>query len=103
MFVACIIGFPLGALLAISRFVDDVFGASNVDQQIRFSNRVIGTELHNPDFVKLAQAFGARGLKAPPDTIQESLNEAISYNQPTIIEVKMPVLPSPARITPRTA
>ena len=84
-------------------FVDDVFGASNVDQQIRFSNRVIGTELHNPDFVKLAQAFGARGLKATPDTIQASLNEAISYNQPTIIEVKMPVLPSPARITPRTA
>ena len=84
-------------------FVDDVFGASNVDQQIRFGNRVIGTELHNPDFVKLAQAFGAKGLKATPDTIQASLNEAISYNQPTVIAVKMPILASPARIEPRTA
>ena len=53
--------------------------------------------------VVTALRFGAKGIKATPDTIQASLNEAISYNQPTVIEVKMPVLASPARITPRTA
>ena len=39
------------------------YGASYRDQHRRFGGRLVGTELHNPDFVKLAESFGARGMK----------------------------------------
>jgi thiamine pyrophosphate-dependent acetolactate synthase large subunit-like protein len=33
-------------------------------QKEHYGNRIIASELHNPDFVKLAEAFGAQGLRA---------------------------------------
>ena len=44
-------------------FNNESLGASFADQQGRFGGRVIGTRLHNPDFVKLAEAYGAQGIK----------------------------------------
>ncbi|MEE8443628.1 MAG: thiamine pyrophosphate-dependent enzyme [Dehalococcoidia bacterium] len=67
------------------------FGASNRDQQTRFGGRVVGTELHNPDFVKLAESFGARGIKAASlDEVPAAIEEAIAGDRPTIVEVETP-------------
>lgn len=67
------------------------YGASNRDQHIRFGGRVVGTELYNPDFVKLAESFGARGIRvAEMDNTPAAIKEAIAGDQPTIIEVETP-------------
>ncbi|MBI4201113.1 MAG: hypothetical protein HY531_02340, partial [Chloroflexi bacterium] len=69
------------------------FGASNRDQRGRFHGRVIGTELHNPDFVKLARSFGARGIKAETlDEVPSAIKRALAAKKPTLVEVEMPDL-----------
>ena len=44
-------------------FVDGAFGASNNDQRTRYQGRVVGTNIHNPNFAQVAEAFGAKGMR----------------------------------------
>ena len=46
-------------------FNDGAFGNVRRIQQERFGNRLIGSDLTNPDFVRFAESFGAEG-SAPP-------------------------------------
>ena len=41
-------------------FNNNAFGNVRRDQRERFGGRVLGADLHNPDFLKLADAFGVR-------------------------------------------
>lgn len=84
-------------------FADGAFGASKNDQLTRFQGRVVGTEFHNPDFVRIAEAFGAKGLRAEPDSVGNALEEAIVANRPTVIEVPIPTLVPPFQIPPRAS
>jgi acetolactate synthase-1/2/3 large subunit len=83
-------------------FADGAFGASNNDQRSRFHGRVVGTQLHNPNFMQVAEAFGAKGLRAEPDQLANALQEAFEANRPTLIEVPIPTLVPPFQIPPRT-
>ena len=75
---------------------DNAYGNSNRDQRERFHGREIGTTLHNPDFAKFAESFGADGVKLSDSTqLAAALPEAIANNRPTVIEVPMDRLPSP--------
>lgn len=77
-------------------FNDNAFGNVMRDQKERFNGRVVGAELHNPDFVKLAEAYGARGLRAEgAPALENALREAIEANAPTLIEVPMEPVESP--------
>ena len=77
-------------------FVDRAFGASLHDQQRRFEGRTIGTLLHNPDFVRVSEAFGARGIKlTSPGELGEALKAALGENQPTVVEVPVPTMTTP--------
>ena len=79
-------------------FNDSAFGNVRRDQSDRFNGRVYGSELHNPDFVKLAESFGARGVrvgKENADELQAALEEALDIDAPTLIEVPMGVMPYP--------
>ena len=77
-------------------FNDNAFGNVMRDQINRFDGRVYGSELHNPDFVKLAEAYGARGVRAHgPDELERSLREALAVDAPTLIEVPVGMMPSP--------
>ncbi len=72
-------------------FNNHAFGSTNRDQHLRFGGRVVGTELHNPDFVRLAESFGARGIKvAEPEDAPAAIKEAIEGDRPTVVEVEMP-------------
>lgn len=82
-------------------FADAAFGASKHDQLTRYRGRVIGTEIHNPNFVQVAEAFGAKGIKADPDGVGKALHEAITAHRPTVIEVPIPTLAPPFQIPPR--
>jgi len=68
-------------------FNDNAYGNVLRAQIEQFDGRVLGTRLHNPDFVKLAEAYGARGVRVQ-DAVQleAALRAAFADTQPTLIE-----------------
>jgi acetolactate synthase-1/2/3 large subunit len=78
-------------------FNDNAYGNVLRDQHDRYGeHREIGSRLHNPDFVKLAEAYGARGVRADsPEKLESALREAIAIDAPTLIEVPVGPMPSP--------
>jgi acetolactate synthase I/II/III large subunit len=65
-------------------------------QQEWFGNRTIASDLVNPDFVKLAQSFGAAGLRVnSPKELRDALRKAFAEPGPTIIEVPVGQMASP--------
>ena len=61
-----------------------------------------GALLHNPDFMKLADAFGVRGMRAKdPLEVGRLVREAIDLDRPALIEVPVGRMPRPAFWPPR--
>jgi acetolactate synthase I/II/III large subunit len=83
---------PLVAIV----FVDGFFGNVRRIQQEHFGNRLIASDLANPDFVKYAESFGAAGRRArDPQELGVALKAAIAAREPTLIEVPVGAMPSP--------
>ncbi|MGI9437641.1 MAG: thiamine pyrophosphate-dependent enzyme [Geminicoccaceae bacterium] len=77
-------------------FNDGAYGNVRRIQKEMFGNRVIATDLVNPDFVKLAESFGATGLEAnTPAALRSALKTAFEQTGPTVIEVRCGEMPSP--------
>ena len=77
-------------------FNDGAFGNVRRIQKEHFGNRLIATDLHNPDFVKLAEAFGALGLSATsPQTLRSALRQSFDHKGPSVIEVRLGEMPNP--------
>ena len=79
-------------------FNNSAYGASQWDQTHRYGRRFIGTDLHNPDFMKLADAFGVRGIRTDVAGLGPSLREALSANVPVLLEVVLPNMMPPFQI-----
>jgi acetolactate synthase-1/2/3 large subunit len=83
---------PLVAIL----FNDGAYGNVRNMQRHDHGNRVIGTDLANPDFIKLADSFGIAGYRAKdPAALRKALETALSRNEPALIEVPVGDLPDP--------
>ncbi len=79
-------------------FRDDRFGNVYRDQQSRPGQHVIGTSLCNPDFVALAESFGASACRVEtPEELEKTIIKSFDNKGPTIIEVPVGELPSPWR------
>lgn len=77
-------------------FADGAFGNVRRIQQERYGNRLIASDLTNPDFVKYAESFGAAAERARnPDELRGALKRAIARREPSLIEVPVGPLPSP--------
>jgi acetolactate synthase-1/2/3 large subunit len=77
-------------------FADGAFGNVRRIQEEMFGNRLIASDLANPDFVKFAESFGAAGRRARgPDELCTALREAFAAREPTLIEVPVGPMPSP--------
>jgi acetolactate synthase I/II/III large subunit len=77
-------------------FADGAFGNVRRIQEERFGNRLIASDLVNPDFVKYAESFGAAGRRArTPRELGSALRESFARREPTLIEVPVGPLPSP--------
>ncbi len=77
-------------------FADNAYGNVKRIQQERYNGRTIASDLTNPDFVKLAESYGALGLRATtPSELRHTLRESFEANRPTIIEVPVDEMPSP--------
>jgi len=77
-------------------FNDGAYGNVRRTQKEMFGNRLIATDLTNPDFVKLAESFGAMGLPATsPETLRTALRQAFDHKGPSVIEVRVGEMPNP--------
>jgi acetolactate synthase I/II/III large subunit len=66
------------------------YGNVRRDQLEQYQGRLIGADLKNPDFVKLAESFGAVGLRAgSPIELEEKLRVALEARAPVLIEVPL--------------
>lgn len=84
---------PLTAIV----FNDGAFGNVRRIQQERFGNRLIASDLANPDFVKFAESFGAAADRArTPEELRGALRRALARRDgPTLIDVPVGAFPSP--------
>ena len=72
-------------------FNNSGYGNVRRDQQDKYHGRLLGVDLRNPDFVKLAESFGALGLRAgSPATLKPMLERALAADAPVVIEVACP-------------
>ena len=63
-----------------------------------------GAELTNPDFMKLADAYGVIGMRAKdPTEVGRLVREAIEKDRPALVEVPVGRMSRPAFFTPRRA
>jgi len=75
---------PLIAII----FTDGHFGNVRRIQKAMYGGRVIASALNNPDFVALARAFGATGMRAnDPQELRGALAAARQIDGPVLIEV----------------
>ncbi|MGH7035968.1 MAG: thiamine pyrophosphate-dependent enzyme, partial [Stellaceae bacterium] len=77
-------------------FNDNAYGNVRRSQVQDYGNRVIASDLTNPDFMKLADSFGIMGLRAAsPEALRQALRKALQSNEPALIEVPVGEMPNP--------
>ncbi len=78
---------PVKVIIMANRYL----GMVRQWQELFFDNRLSGVELQgNPDFVKLAEAYGAKGLYLNSvNDIKKVLNEAILHKGPVVIQANV--------------
>ncbi len=68
----------------VARDLDDAFGGA------------YGTDLHNPDFVRFAESFGAVGMRADdPQELETLIPQALERQAPVVIDVPFGEMPIP--------
>jgi acetolactate synthase-1/2/3 large subunit len=76
----------LGVIILL--FNNNLYGNVRSMQERLYGNRVIATDLHNPDFVKMAHAFGAHGTRVESMyALRSAIREAKGKDLPTLIEI----------------
>jgi acetolactate synthase-1/2/3 large subunit len=71
---------------------DCCYRAIRRGQEQRYDGRIIAADLKNPDFPRLAEAYGATGLRvAAVDELSTALVAAFEAGKPAVIEVPGPV------------
>jgi len=81
-------------------FSDNAFGNVLRMQKELYGGRVIATSLHNPDFARIADDFGAVGMHArDAQELRDELPKAFALKRPVLIEVPVTEMPDPRRFT----
>jgi thiamine pyrophosphate-dependent acetolactate synthase large subunit-like protein len=77
--------------LPIVIFNDSTYTAVEQAMKHEFDGRVMATDLVNPDYVKLADAYGIAGERAnSPEEMVNAITAAFARSGPTIIDVPIP-------------
>jgi acetolactate synthase I/II/III large subunit len=80
-------------------FNDNAYGNVRRIQDEDFGGRVHASELTNPNYQKLAEAFGITGRRAETAAeLRIQLREAIRADEPTLIEVPVGVMPNQRKV-----
>jgi len=77
-------------------FNDGAYGNVKRIQREMYGNRVIASDLANPDFVRLGESFGLLALRAAGAAeLGQALARALAAERPALIEVPVGEMPSP--------
>jgi thiamine pyrophosphate-dependent acetolactate synthase large subunit-like protein len=76
-----------GLDLVVLVFNDNAFGALQTYQDRVLEGRRMGSDLVNPDFVKLAEAFGIEGTRVQPDQLGPAVRRAVEAGGTWLIEI----------------
>ena len=77
-----------GANVIFLVFNNSMFGTIRMHQERDYPARVSGTELQNPDFIKLAESFGMQAAKVTKtDDFAPALYTAMKAGKPALIEI----------------
>lgn len=72
-------------------FDNAAYGNVRRDQAERYGGRFLGSELTNPDFVRLAESFGVAAERVTgPEALERAVRVAIDRNAPAVIVVPVP-------------
>ena len=77
-----------GINVVVIVFNDNAYGNVLRAQIEQFDGHILGTQLYNPDFVKLAEAYGVHGVRVhDAGQLESALREALAADAPRVIEV----------------
>src|SRR5438874_4988434 len=77
-------------------FADGPYGNVRRMQKEDYGNRLIGVDLHNPQFPKMAESFGVAGVRTTtPDGLRRERAAALKRRGTTLIEVAVGEMPDP--------
>lgn len=69
-------------------FNDNAYGNVWRAQMEEYDGHILGTELHNPDFVQFVQSFGAQATRVHSAAeLEKTLRQSLDNDVPTVIEV----------------
>jgi len=62
--------------------------AMEQNRMIQAGLQLLGSDVNNPDFVRLAEAFGAEGIRVETaDQLEAALEEALASDRVTLVEI----------------
>lgn len=68
---------------------NNIYGTIRTHQENKFPDRVVGTDLSNPNYAELAKNFGGHGERVErSEDFKAALKRAIESNKPALIEVR---------------
>jgi acetolactate synthase-1/2/3 large subunit len=77
-------------------FADGAYGNVRRMQKMDYGNKLIATELQNPNFPKMAESYGIAGVRTTsPDGLRRELAAAFKRRGPSLIEVAVGEMPDP--------
>ena len=80
-------------------FADGAFGNVRRMQKQDYDGRFIASDLRNPDFVKMAESFGAQGIRATsPAELRGAIRQGLAEKGPTLIEIPVGEMPDPWKL-----
>ena len=88
-----------GAAIVVLLVNNGMYGTIRMHQERQFPGRVIGTDLENPDFVGLAEAYGAYAESVTrSEDFADALERALAAERPALLELRV----DREAITPRS-
>ena len=77
-------------------FNDGYYGNVRRIQKTNYGARYFSTELTDPDYQKLAEAFGVEHARVfDPEALESTLEDALAARKPMLVEVPVAEFPSP--------
>jgi acetolactate synthase-1/2/3 large subunit len=74
-----------------------IYGTIRMHQERRYPGRVMATDIHNPDFLALAQSFGAYAERIDnTQAFPPAYERAVAAARPAVLELRV----DPAQLTP---
>ncbi len=86
-----------GANVIVIVVDNGMYGTIRMHQERRFPERVVATDIVNPDFAALARAYGALGITVnDTEAFEDALNRALDADTPALLHLLL----DPEAITP---